>query len=185
MICVIAVLGHTMTFVQLAVISLKKEKLYRKIYNSIAWLDVIFTLQDLMLSASYIYLFWKRAREAVEFSDDRTKRRDRTTMRLLIGANVIVLVMDIIQNVLLCMRIYLARCMWFPLICAIKLEAEFFVLNRLVKSTEETSHALQAGQLMSSFPMPNERDRREVEKTSTSSSTEVALSFEGPILQKS
>ena len=147
MIIAIAVLGHTMTFVQLAVISLKLESLSRKIYHAIAWLDVIFTIQDVTLSGAYIYLFWQRMQRSSGFANERAKRRDMATFKLLIAAAAIVLTLDIIQNVLLCLKIYIARSMWFPLICALKLETEFFVLNRLVKAAERASNSLQNGSL--------------------------------------
>ena len=146
-IIVIAVLGHTMTFVQLAVISLKLESLSRRIYHAIAWLDVIFTIQDAVLSGSYIYLFWKRMKQSADFSHDRAKKRDTATFRLLVLSGVIVILLDVVQNVLLCLKMYIARSMWFPLICALKLEAEFFVLNRLVKAAEQASQSLQNGSL--------------------------------------
>ncbi|KAF2008985.1 hypothetical protein BU24DRAFT_497560 [Aaosphaeria arxii CBS 175.79] len=143
MVIVIAFLGHTMSFVQLAIISLNKTLLSRQIMHAISWLDVIFTLQDLLLSVSYIYLYWKHMKDTAEFSSDAARARDATTFKLLIGANSLVITLDVIQNVLLCLKFYLARYMWFPLICAIRLEVEFFVLNRLVKNTEEATHALE------------------------------------------
>lgn len=143
MVIVIAVLGHTMSFVQLAIISLDKTLLSRRIMHAISWLDVIFTLQDLILSVAYIYLYWRHIQVSKAFASEESEQRDATTFKLLIAANSVVLLLDIIQNVLLCLKIYLARYMWFPLICAIKLEVEFFVLNRLVKRAEKASHSLQ------------------------------------------
>jgi hypothetical protein len=146
MIIVIAFLGHTMSFVQLAIISLNKTLLSRSIMHAISWLDVIFTLQDLILSVAYVYLYWRHMRDSEAFANERSKRRDATTFKLLIAANSVVLLLDIIQNVLLCLKIYIARYMCFPLICAVKLEVEFFVLNRLVKSAEKSSQSLQVAE---------------------------------------
>jgi hypothetical protein len=146
MIVVIAFLGHTMSFVQLAIISLNKTLLSRSIMHAISWLDVIFTLQDLILSVAYVYLYWRHMRDSEAFANERSKRRDATTFKLLIAANSVVLLLDIIQNVLLCLKIYIARYMCFPLICAVKLEVEFFVLNRLVKSAEKSSQSLQVAE---------------------------------------
>jgi hypothetical protein len=157
MIVVIAFLGHTMSFVQLAIISLNKTLLSRRIMHAISWLDVIFTLQDLMLSIAYIYLYWRHMKDSEAFANERSKIRDATTFKLLIGANSVVLLLDVIQNVLLCLKIYIARYMWFPLICAIKLEVEFFVLNRMVKSAEEASQSLQVARFSIGASVPADK----------------------------
>jgi hypothetical protein len=145
MIIVIAFAGHTMSFVQLGVISANRLDISRRIMHAISWLDVIFTLQDLILSVAYIYLYWTHMRDSAAFATEHVKQRDAATFKFLIAANSIVLLLDVIQNILLCLKIYLARYMVFPLICAIKLEVEFYVLNRLVKSAEKASQSLQAG----------------------------------------
>ncbi|KAF2011083.1 hypothetical protein BU24DRAFT_427292 [Aaosphaeria arxii CBS 175.79] len=115
--------------------------------NHISWIDCVFTGQDLILSVAYVYLYWKRMKESEAFASERSKRRDAKTFKLLITANSIVLLLDVVQNFLLCRKIYIARYMCFPLICAIKLEVEFIVLNRLVKNTEKSVQSLQVPSL--------------------------------------
>jgi hypothetical protein len=83
------------------------------------------------------------------FANERSKRRDATKFKLLITANSLVLQLDVIQNVLLRLKVYIARYICFPPICAIKLEVEFFVLNRLIKSVEETSQPLRVAEFRS------------------------------------
>lgn len=146
MIVVIAFAGHTMSFVQLVVISANKLDISSRIVHAISWLHVIFTLQDLTLSVTYIYLYWKHINDSKAFATEHAKKRDTATFKFLIAANSLVLFLDIIHNVLLCSNVYLPRYMAFPLICSIKLELEFFVLNRLVKRAEKASQNLQAGQ---------------------------------------
>lgn len=142
MIIVIAVIGHTTTFVQLVVISLGKELLSMRIYHAVAYLDVIFTAQDLVLQSFYIYFFWKHLEDSSQFATTKMKRNDKTTFWLLIVAYAVVVSVDIISNVLLCLKIYVARSMVFPLLCAIKLEVEFLVLNRLAKIAATSSPSL-------------------------------------------
>jgi hypothetical protein len=146
MIAVIAFIGHTMSFVQLVVVAANKLNTSKRIVHAISWLHVIFTLQDLILSVAYIYLYWKHMKESEALATEHAQKRDAATFKFLVAANSIVLCLDIIHNTLLCSDIYLARYMVFPLICSIKLELEFFVLNRLVKRAEKASQDLQAGQ---------------------------------------
>jgi hypothetical protein len=83
------------------------------------------------------------------FANERPKRHGATTRKLLITANSVVLLLDVIQNVLPCLKVYISRYMCFPLICAIKLEVEFFILNRLVKCAEEASESLHVAEFSS------------------------------------
>lgn len=83
------------------------------------------------------------------FANERSKRQDATKSKQLITANSVVLQLDVIQNVLPCLKIYISRYMCFPLICAIKLEVDFVVLNRIVKSVEETSKSLRVAEFSS------------------------------------
>ena len=56
---------------------------------------------------------------------------------MLITANSVVLLLDVTQNVPLCLKVYIASYTCFLVICAIELEVTFFVLNRLVKRAKE------------------------------------------------
>jgi hypothetical protein len=96
------------------------------VYHILSQTEVAFTVQELIITTTYIYLF-------VQFTKDlRQEPKTTMTLGLLLGSEVIVLAADVTLNVLLFTKIYLARQMTQAFIAALKRRIEFVVLNSLV-----------------------------------------------------
>jgi hypothetical protein len=103
-----------------------------KIYHFISYLDVIYSVQEVVLSTAYIYLFIRFVRMGT--SKGSSHAHLRRTTHLLIVAEAVVVLTDLAVNVLLYQRLYLARRMVLTFVCAFQLRVEFLVLNRLASS---------------------------------------------------
>jgi hypothetical protein len=103
-------------------------------------LNIVFALQEIILSSMYIYLFFKFVR-AGRVEGSRFSPRDKTTFKLLILAQLVVLISDVAMVVLIYIRYNLLRMTMVQFTYALKLRLEFVVLNRLAgpeKSRRQT-----------------------------------------------
>jgi hypothetical protein len=95
-------------------------------YHIVSKTEVAFTVQEAIITGAYIYLF-------VRFTKDlRHEPETKSTLRLLFGSEILVLVVDIALNILLYTKIFLVRQMIQAFLQAFKLRIEFVVLNSLV-----------------------------------------------------
>ena len=132
MIIVVAVIGHSGLLAYSACGYAQRFDILQRIYNIWIYIEVVFTVQDVVLATLYLYYFWGYMRDVPLSLRPRIQRRCRVIFALLVLAYVWVLLADCAQYVLLCRRLYLARMMVLPALEAIKLKIEFFVLNKLV-----------------------------------------------------
>jgi hypothetical protein len=132
MIIVIAVIGHSGLIIYSAFGYAQRFDLLQRLYNIWIYVEVIFTVQDIALSSLYIFYFWKYVNDVPDRVKVQMKNEIRTTFALLVVAYIWVFLADVSMYSLLCKRLYLARMMCLPVLEAIKLQLEFFVLNRLV-----------------------------------------------------
>jgi hypothetical protein len=84
-------------------------------------------VQETILVTLYVYYFLQYT------TDSKEERATKVTLRLLVGAECVVLSTDIVLNVLLYKRLYLPRAMIQPFSSMLKLKIEFIVLNSLIK----------------------------------------------------
>lgn len=96
-----------------------------KLFKVLSGTEIAFTLQEIVLSSMYIYLFYQFA------CGGTLEPSDRETMALLIIAQVVILVSDVSTTVLLYLHFYLLRIALDPFTYDIKHRLEFVVLNRL------------------------------------------------------
>jgi len=106
----------------------------QRIHNIASYFKGIFSVQEIVLSSLYIYLFVQFVRERGSEQSQEIK----TTFRLLIAAQVIIIVLDVIISALLYFEFYLARKIVFTFIYAVKLKIEFLVLNCLVSFAQKS-----------------------------------------------
>lgn len=100
--------------------------------------DILFPLQDICLSTLYLYFFWSYLNDVpadVEVSKE-LKSKCRAILALLAVAFVWVAATDVSMYVLQLTKWYLVRMMVLPFLEAVKLDIEFFVLNKLVEGSK-------------------------------------------------
>jgi hypothetical protein len=97
------------------------------VYDIASFTEIAFSVQETVLVTLYVYYFAQYTAESRE--EDATK----AILRLLIGAECVVLSTDIVVNVLLYEKSFLSRAMIQPFLSMLKLKIEFIVLNSLIK----------------------------------------------------
>jgi hypothetical protein len=133
MIIVAAFVGHIGTIILSIAGYVQNFSLLQRIYNIWVYIDVVFTLQDIIISSLYIFYFWQYMNDVPAHAKEQMKTETRTMFVLLVLAYVWVIMADVSMYALLCSKLYLARMMCLPVLEALKLQVEFFVLNRLVE----------------------------------------------------
>ena len=154
MIVIVAIIGHTPTVVEMIATCIGKNPLGFHIFLAASYIELIFAVQDCFLASLYIYFFWRYINDIPEQAKARIKTEICVTFALLVLAYACVTFSDILLNILLFKKIYLARLLCFTLVYAIKLEFEFFVLNRLVYISKVKSDALGNQSVSISCPAP-------------------------------
>jgi hypothetical protein len=109
---------------------------YVKVAQIVSHFDIVFSIQEILLSSLYIYLFIRFMRAG----ESQVSNHTRQTLKLLILAELTVFLCDIALNILLYLQLYAARRIVFTFIYAVKVKVEFLVLNRLAKMTPQNSH---------------------------------------------
>jgi hypothetical protein len=133
LVIVVAVVGHSGMLAYSACGYAERYDVLQKIYNVWIYVEVVFTMQDVVLASLYLWYFWGYMRDVPSHLRPRMQRQCRDIFALLVLAHVWVVLADCSQYALLCRRLYLARMMVLPALEAIKLKIEFFVLNKLVE----------------------------------------------------
>jgi hypothetical protein len=122
-----------------------------RMYKVVLYFDIVFVLEDIFLESLYISYFRRYLKDIPAYAKQDTRQQMRRIFYLLLAASVIVLICDIVGVVLLCMKILLLRYTIYTVLFGVKLNAEFFVLNRLVDVTELKSEILRQGNLSESL----------------------------------
>jgi hypothetical protein len=116
----------------LAFVGAPRYVIFLKVATFMSHLEIIFSVQEIILSSLYIYLFIRFVRQGGAKGVRSLKR----TFYLLILAEVVIVVCDVALNVLLYYGWYLARRTILAFVYALKLQIEFLVLNRLARSRQ-------------------------------------------------
>ncbi|KAF2431910.1 hypothetical protein EJ08DRAFT_678078 [Tothia fuscella] len=129
MIIVVGFVIHTPIFLMTYIRPKLTQAVTFKLLFIVSHFDIVFSIQEIILSSLYIYHFFRFYRQGGAQGSQYMRR----TMHLLIMAEIVVVATDIILNALLYTRLYLIRRLMLGLLYAVKLKVEFLVLNRLVK----------------------------------------------------
>src|ERR1700712_5750921 len=101
------------------------------------FLNILFALQEIILSSMYVYLFFRFVRGCHETRATHPhqlstfSKRDRRTLILLILVQLVVLITDTTMVALAYLQFSLLRMAMVNFTYALKLRLEFVVLNRL------------------------------------------------------
>jgi len=139
LICIIvnAILFHTPVVISTIVGNVHFSETVSHIFDIASFTEIAFSVQETTLAGLYIYFFFQFAK------DSRAEPATKATLRLLLGAECVVLSVDIVLNVLLYKKLYLPRSMIQAFSSILKLKIEFIVLNSLVKYAHSKSrHAV-------------------------------------------
>jgi hypothetical protein len=160
-----AIIFHGVVIISAIISTIHPSVKLWRVFEAFSFTEIIFTVQELVLTTFYVYYFLEYTQESRRESDTET------TLRLLITAEVVVFSVDIVLHVLLYKWRYLPRAMIQPFCSALKLKIEFIILNLLVDFAKSKSHSTalpswagQDGTVMSQVnpaigpPIPNEDD---------------------------
>jgi hypothetical protein len=122
-----------------AFIGAPRYVIFLKVAKFLSHFEIIFSVQELVLSTLYIYFF----RQFVKQGGSMGSKNLQRTFYLLIAAEVIIVVCDLTINITLYLNLYIPRKIILPFVYAIKLQIEFLVLNRLAGSRQGVNAQLQ------------------------------------------
>jgi hypothetical protein len=134
--CIIvdAILFHGPTIISTIIVNVRLTKTATDVYENISFTEIAFSVQETVLASMYIYFFLQYT------VDSRREPETNTTLRMLVGAEFVVLSTDVVLNTLLYTKYYLPRVMIQALMSALKLKIEFVVLNSLVEYAQHKAH---------------------------------------------
>jgi hypothetical protein len=139
--CIIidAFLFHSPTFIITSVADVHLTPLLYKVYKVVSFMEVAFSVQEVVIAALYIYLF-------VQFTKDSMREPGtKAALRLLIVAECMVVSTDIVLCILLYMKLYLPRVMIQSWVVVAKLQIEFVILNSLQKFSQRHANSFELG----------------------------------------
>lgn len=110
------------------------------LFNVLSGMEIAYTLQEIVLSSMYIYLFYQFA------CGGTLEPRDCETMILLILAQIVIFISDVATTVLIYVHFYFLRMVLASFTYAIKLRLEFVVLNRLSARRDSVQDSMWEGQ---------------------------------------
>jgi len=98
-----------------------------KVWKVTFRVEMIFPFSEIALSTLYVFLFIRFMRQSSSSGNVHMRR----TLYLLVGAEIVVLVTDVIGIALWYTGLYLLRLALLPFLYSLKLKVEFMILNRL------------------------------------------------------
>lgn len=150
----VAIIGHSGLIAYSICGLLMRVDVLQKIYNVWIYVEVVFTIQDVVLSSLYLWYFWQYLNDVPCSMPKQIEKECRKIFILLTLAYLWVIFADVSQFTLLCHKLYLARMMCLPPLEAIKLQIEFFVLNKLVEVGKMKQQGLGMQSIVSSLHGP-------------------------------
>jgi hypothetical protein len=118
-----------------------------RMYKVVVYFEIAFVVEDIFLEVLYIYHFWRYLQDVPAFIGATTQKHMKRTFYLLLMASLVVVVCDLAGLILLYMKILLLRYSILGLLYGIKLNTEFFVLNRLVETVKMKDDILRRGNM--------------------------------------
>lgn len=118
-----------------------------RMYKIVVYFEIAFVLEDVFLESLYLYYFWLYMQDVPGSAGVMLKKRMWRTFYMLLGTSLIVLICDVLGLVLLLMKILLARYTILGILYGIKLNAEFFVLSRLLDTVNLKNEVLKRGNM--------------------------------------
>lgn len=152
MISIVSILGLTPVVTEMIVLCTGDLSLGLRLSDIASYVQIIFAVQECVLSSLYIYFFWGYINDVPERVKDKLQKEVKATFCLLVMAYCWILMSNVLIYVLDFKKIFLARDLCFNPVYAIKLEIEFFVLNRLVRISQLKRDVLSNPSLTLSTP---------------------------------
>jgi hypothetical protein len=152
MISIVSILGLTPVVTKMIVLCTGDLSLGLRLTDIASYVQIIFAVQECVLSCLYIYFFWGYINDVPERVKDKIQKEVKATFCLLVMAYGWILMSNVLIYVLDFKKIFLARDLCFNPVYAIKLEIEFFVLNRLVRISQLKRDVLSNPSLTISTP---------------------------------
>lgn len=113
-----------------------------------SYVDIGMAGQDIVLSAIFVYYFWRHTRDRMGDLPPKAQQKLTTTFRMVLAFAALIAAGLVLQLTLLGKRLFLARWIIYPVIRMFILKYEFFVLNKIVRASEVRISALQEGNFM-------------------------------------
>jgi hypothetical protein len=142
MISIVSVLGLTPAATEMIVLCIGELSLGLRVSDIASYVQITFAVQECALSSIYIYFFWGYTNDVPERVKPKIQKEVKVTFCLLVMAYGWILMSNVLIYVLEFKKIFLARDLCFNPVYAIKIEIEFFVLNRLVRISQLKRDAL-------------------------------------------
>jgi hypothetical protein len=118
-----------------------------RMYKVVVYFEIAFVLEDIILEILYLFYFWQYLRDVPAYVDQTAQKHMKRTFHLLLKASLVVLVCDLLGLVLFYMKILLLKYVILGILYGIKLNTEFFVLNRLVEMVKMKDEILKRGNM--------------------------------------
>jgi hypothetical protein len=142
MISIVSILGLTPAVAEMIVLCIGNLDLGLRLQDIASYVQIIFAVQECVLSSIYIYFFWGYTNDVPERAKTKIQKEVKVTFCLLVMAYGWIVMSNVLIYVLDFKKIFLARDLCFNPVYAIKIEIEFFVLNRLVLISQLKRDAL-------------------------------------------
>jgi hypothetical protein len=173
MISIVSILGLTPAVTEMIVLSTGNLSLGLQLSDIASYVQIIFAVQECVLSSLYIYFFWGYTNDVPERIKAKIQKEVKATFCLLVMAYGWIIMSNVLIYVLDFKKIFLARDLCFNPVYAIKIEIEFFVLNRLVSISQLKRDALSNPSL--TISTPGTQLAQSAEPTSTMMNVSAAL----------
>jgi hypothetical protein len=142
MISIVSILGLAPGVTEMIVLCTGNLALGLRLSDIASYVQIIFAVQECALSSLYIYFFWGYINDVPERAKAKIQKEVKATFCLLVMAYGWILMSNVLIYVLDFKKIFLAKDLCFNPVYAIKIEIEFFVLNRLVSISQLKRDAL-------------------------------------------
>jgi hypothetical protein len=142
MISIVSILGLAPAVTEMIVLCIGNLDLGLRLSDIASYVQIIFAVQECVLSSLYIYFFWGYTNDVPERVKAKIQKEVKATFCLLVMAYGWIVMSNVLIYVLEFKKIFLARDLCFNPVYAIKIEIEFFVLNRLVRISQLKRDAL-------------------------------------------
>lgn len=147
MISTVSILGLAPAVTEMIVLCTGDLSLGLQLSDIASYVQIMFAVQECVLSSLYIYFFWGYTNDVPERAKTKIRKEVKATFCLLVMAYGWILMSNVLIYVLDFKKIFLARDLCFNPVYAIKIEIEFFVLNRLVSISQLKRDALSNSSL--------------------------------------
>jgi hypothetical protein len=138
---------HTPGIVATIIGAYGSQKLAYEISKHAIYIDIGYAGQDVLLSSVYIFYFWRYMHDSPIHLPRDVRKKLKTTLMLLLGAYLVVILTIVFSLVLLGKWLLLARYTMLPVVNVFNLQVEVFVLNKLAQTARLKNELLCRGNI--------------------------------------